>query len=891
MKTMLRNRTKWILSLSLVLAGMSLIWCYSAFAKSRQAEPPYLNNAVPFLPADEGFDYRPSSANENDAESAEARREYLQRLMGTLPPGMSAAAYADALAAARALPPSPLLQGRKFVSAEPPAPDMSTPPWAFPALYPISTPAPVNFCAAWTHAIAAHPTNSNTVYIGGYGGLAKSSNGGTNWQYLSDTWLSQEVSAIAIDSNTPETVFVGTGRDYAAAGVGLYKSLNGGTTWTRLGITEFAGTVINGVAIDKNPSGFRGGPTVYVANGLSSTSGLYRSYNGGTTWTLLRQGPTPYYGISDIAVDSSTNPATLYTVEAGGVFMSTDNAVSWSNIFPTPGVLRLVNSVPYLMAPGGNPYANRLYKRVYLTWTEIPTACDANAFWCAEGQPINAGLFVVDPNNPSVILVGREIVFRTANANDPTPTWTHLGFNNMHVDQRAFAFSPALSGLVYSGNDGGVWKSLSSGASNTFVNLNQNLPGLLPYSVGISRDDSIVTGNQDNGTVFSKAGLPWHMLWSGDSGHTMADPNPLNGNNTIYFTVGWNSASQWIRIVNPDVGLGEDWANVRPPPLNAELNAGLCSYVPAFSMNPSTPQNLVAACQTVVQSTDRGNLSSWRAIGSPIGGGTQATAVSIVYEAPSNPNFIYAATSVPGSTDRVFVTSNAASPAPTWTDITGTTGSGGLPLGSKIGALIVNPTSPQTVYVGGDAGIYKSTTMGPPWVSMSATPGVIYTGLAIDPANPTHIFAATRLAGVFATTNESTWGPINAGMPVGMFVSALSFNGTSRQLAASTYGRGVYILDLDDVPPTVAITAPANGAIVFGVVTVSATASDNHRVAGVQFKLDGFNLQAEDTVAPYSIAWSTWGLLGLHTLTAVARDPTGNTMTSLPVTVTVMQIE
>lgn len=883
MKMIPLPRIKWILSLSLILAALSLVWCYNAFAKSRGADVHSPNLAVPVSPAAQVRDSRSSPDSDGDLDS-EIRRQYLNRLLGTFPPGMSRDTYVSALAAALALPSSPLLQGRKFVLAEPPAPDMSTPPWMFPALYPISTPPPVTACAAWTHAIAAHPTNSSAVYIGGYGGLAKSANGGTNWQYLSDTWLSQEVSAIAIDPNAPESVFVGTGRDYAPAGFGLYRSQNGGATWARFGVTEFAGTVINAVAIDKNVFGSKQGPIVYVANGLSSTSGLWRSANGGQTWTRLRQGPNPYYGISDIAIDPSTNPSTLYIVEGDGVFMSTDNAGSWSSIFTTPGTLRVVNSVPYLMAPGGNPYANRLYKRVNQTWTEIETRCDAGTIWCAEGDPIGASLFAVDPNNSSVILVGREILFRTANANAQSPTWTHLGFDNMHVDQRALTFSPALSGLVYSGNDGGVLKSLRSGESNTWLNLNQNLPGLLPYSVGISRDDSMVTGNQDNGTVFSKGGIPWHMLWIGDSGHTLIDPNPLSGN-TIYFTVGWNAQSYWIRADNPDVGgPGEVWANVRPVPLNAELSAGLCSYVPSFSMNPSIPHNLVAACQTVVQSTDRGD--TWRAVGAPIGGGAQSTAVSVVYEAPSNPNIIYAA--VPASTDRVFVTANAASPAPTWTDITGTPGSGGLPAGSKIGAVIVHPTNPQIVYVGGDSGIYKSTTMGPPWVSMSAPTGNVYTALAIDPANTTHIFAATRLAGVFATSNESTWGPINAGMPVGMFVSALSFNGTSRQLAASTYGRGVYILDLDDVPPAVVLTTPANGATVSGIVTISATASDNHRVAGVQFQLNGANLQGEDTSYPYSIDWNTILIpTGTHTLTAVARDPSGNTMTSAPVTVKV----
>jgi Concanavalin A-like lectin/glucanases superfamily/Bacterial Ig domain/Bacterial Ig-like domain/Fibronectin type III domain len=92
----------------------------------------------------------------------------------------------------------------------------------------------------------------------------------------------------------------------------------------------------------------------------------------------------------------------------------------------------------------------------------------------------------------------------------------------------------------------------------------------------------------------------------------------------------------------------------------------------------------------------------------------------------------------------------------------------------------------------------------------------------------------------------------------------------------------------DTTPPSVSLTAPADGDTVSGAITVSAAASDNVSVAGVQFKLDGSNLGSEDTSAPYSIAWDTTTVgAGSHTLRAVARDSSGNTTTSAPVTVTV----
>ena len=106
------------------------------------------------------------------------------------------------------------------------------------------------------------------------------------------------------------------------------------------------------------------------------------------------------------------------------------------------------------------------------------------------------------------------------------------------------------------------------------------------------------------------------------------------------------------------------------------------------------------------------------------------------------------------------------------------------------------------------------------------------------------------------------------------------FNGGRIMRVAYTAG--------DSAPPSVSLTGPAAGAQVSGTVSVSADAADNVGVTGVQFKLDGTSLGAEDTVAPFTINWNTTTATnGQHTLTAVARDAAGNTTTSAARTVTV----
>ena len=113
----------------------------------------------------------------------------------------------------------------------------------------------------------------------------------------------------------------------------------------------------------------------------------------------------------------------------------------------------------------------------------------------------------------------------------------------------------------------------------------------------------------------------------------------------------------------------------------------------------------------------------------------------------------------------------------------------------------------------------------------------------------------------------------------------------ARDAAGNLGTSSAVTVTVDNTAPTVSITAPANGAVVSGNATVSANAADNTEVAGVQFKLDGANLGAEDTTAPYTVAWDTKTATdGSHSLTAIARDAAGNQTTAAAVSVTVTNL-
>lgn len=89
----------------------------------------------------------------------------------------------------------------------------------------------------------------------------------------------------------------------------------------------------------------------------------------------------------------------------------------------------------------------------------------------------------------------------------------------------------------------------------------------------------------------------------------------------------------------------------------------------------------------------------------------------------------------------------------------------------------------------------------------------------------------------------------------------------------------------DTTKPIVSITAPVAGANVWGATTITANATDNVGISGVQFKVNGLNVGVEDTIAPYQTTWSV-NTAGTYAITAVARDAAGNVQTSSTVTVT-----
>src|SRR5437899_3466048 len=172
----------------------------------------------------------------------------------------------------------------------------------------------------------------------------------------------------------------------------------------------------------------------------------------------------------------------------------------------------------------------------------------------------------------------------------------------------------------------------------------------------------------------------------------------------------------------------------------------------------------------------------------------------------------------------------------------------------------------------------------PTITSFTPTSGPVGTMVTISGTDFTGVTAVT-FNGVngdpFTVTSATA---IQDSVPMGATTGPLSVTTTGGMATSAS----VFTVVNDATPPAVSITAPVAGATVTGTITVSVSAADNVGVVGVQFKLDGANLGAEVTAAPYTTGWNTAvAAIGAHTLTAVARDAAGNTATAAAVSVTV----
>ncbi len=659
-------------------------------------------------------------------------------------------------------------------------------------------------------ALAVDPTNANVIYAGGAdGGVWKTTNGGTNWTPLTDGEVSLAIGAIAIDPSNHNIIYAGTGEDNnnldGYTGAGILKSTDGGTTWTNLP-GPFVGpfdSITGGGSIGSLAVHPTSGQILLAGVTLSGNDGVFRSTDGGTTWTNVLGGSGfPATGVVFDPTNGNNAFAAIGYIggnSANGIYGSTDGGVTWTpllvaNTAPAGRfTLALAPSAPATLytaiANSNDGSLLGLYKTTNSgsTWTQLTTAPN----YCNPQCWYDMALAVA-PNNANVVFGtgayqystnSQTTVIRTT---DGGTTWSLLGAGankvNVHTDGHAVAFS-ATAGTVFVGTDGGVWSSTNVTTSpvnwtsqNSTLALTQFYNALVVDPTNVNR---MFGGAQDNGPQASTDSLTWNgVAPCGDGGFAAIDPLSTN---TVYVS----GHGPCVEKSTTGGGLNT-FSNVAPT-----IAAGdRIGFIPPVVLDPSNPSNVYVGANKLYQSTD--GATTWTAISPDL---TNGGTLSIVAVAPSDSNTIYA-----GSNDSVLTfTNNALSgTASNWFGLTLTT--------RAVTDIKVDATTSATAYAtcGGFSGfnsdtaghVFKTTNGGNTWTDISGDlPNIPVTSIAIDPDVANTYYVGTDVGAFYTSNGGTNWLVLGTGLP-NVGVMSLDFQHATRTLVAGTHGRSAWKLSL-----------------------------------------------------------------------------------------------
>lgn len=364
--------------------------------------------------------------------------------------------------------------------------------------------------------------NPKIMYVGAAGGgVWKSSDGGLSFKPVFDKHA-QSIGAIAIDQTRPETVWVGTGegwtRNSVSVGMGLYKTTDGGETWTRVGL-EKTERIARIVIDPRQPD------TVYVAAlgplwSSGEERGLYKTTDGGKTWTKILY-VNADTGCADVALDPQ-EPDILYaamwqfrrqpwTFTSGGpgsgLHKSADGGKTWKKL--TKGLPEgELGRIAVAVAPSR---PSTVYANVESRKTALYVSDDLGESW-TKVNDANASV-KARPFYFSLVVVDpkdHRRVYKPAT----TLARSRDGGKTFetiatgtHADHHALWINPNATDHLVLGTDGGVYESKNGGGT---FRLLRSLPVAQFYHVAADneRPYNVYGGLQDNGTWMAPAHKP-----------------------------------------------------------------------------------------------------------------------------------------------------------------------------------------------------------------------------------------------------------------------------------------------------------------------------------------------------------------------------------------------
>jgi photosystem II stability/assembly factor-like uncharacterized protein len=681
-------------------------------------------------------------------------------------------------------------------------------------------------------AVAGVPSQPNVYYFGGVGGgVWKTTDGGGTWLPISDgQFKTSSVGAIAVADSDPNVIYVGMGescvRGNASNGDGVYKSVDGGKTWRNVGLQD--SQVIGAVRVHpKNPD------VVYVAAlghlwGPNEMRGVYRSTDGGGTWKqVFTRGPDT--GAVDLAMDPA-NPRVLYAsfwqvrrnpyhFDSGGagsgLFKSTDGGDTWTDISHAPGLPHTVLGRIGVTVSPANP--ERVWALVEAAEGGVFRSDNAGRTWTkVNDQNIlrqRAWYYdhiFADPRDADAVYALNTGMYRSI---DGGRTFTAI--RTPHGDNHGLWIAPNDPQRMIESNDGGA--NITYDGGRTWSSIN-NQPTAQFYRVALDNDFpyNIYGAQQDNSTVriASRTGAggiterDWYDVGGGESGWIAPDPRDSQivyaGSYDGYITRQDHHTGQ-SRDINawPDNTMGYG--------VEAMKYRFQWSYPIAFS--PHDPRTLYIGANMLLKTINEGQ--SWEAISPDLtrnekskmgtsGGPITQDNTSIEYyctlftfmESPVAKGLIWT-----GSDDGlVHVTRDAGK---TWANVTPKD----MPEWIQINSIDASAHDPATAYVAATMYksddfrpyLYKTSDYGKTWKKIvNGIPPASFTRVVREDPNHKGLLVAGTEYGLYISYDDGeNWKPFNLNIPVTP-ITDVAFHKREQELVVATQGRAFYVLD--DVP-------------------------------------------------------------------------------------------
>ncbi|HEX4684339.1 MAG TPA: hypothetical protein VH277_16595, partial [Gemmatimonadaceae bacterium] len=691
--------------------------------------------------------------------------------------------------------------------------------------------------SGYISAPAGVPGDPTTYYAGmPAGGVWKTTNGGNTWKPVFDSVHVQSVGAVAVAPSEPNVVYVGTGNASGwsfTPGKGVFKSTDGGITWTNVGLatSQYIGAVIvapgdaNAVLVAAQGPGFGRGAAA-APNAGAGDRGVYRTTDGGHTWTRV---------LSDAATDlfeDYFDPRFVYAQTSAGIYKSTDAGVTWQPLGLT-GLPQGGRISVFTLSAG--THGQRLYALAGTggrrggpgATNGLYRSDDGGEHWTLGATHLASagGKIYADPQHPDVLYLMGTSIYRSTDGGRTIASYWGAPSG---ADPRFLWIDPTNARRMIAGVDQGAAITVDGGQSFTpyYGIVNGQF-----YRVATDYDFPyhVCAPQQDSGTacVASRSDFgeirPNDWYPAGGFENGFLVADPAD--KRYMFTQGWYHV---LRRFDRTTGQ----VIVVYQPTSTDRFGG----APPLAFSPQDPHTLYMGAQYVLVSNDEGQ--HWRGmspdLAAPRGADvTQAAAPATAgVGAPAAGGSITALAPSPvnasvmwvgTSTRMVHVTRDGGR---TWTNVSPPSVAGTV---NVIDASHADAAAAYVAIQSNDARphLYRTSDYGRTWTEITnglAEDGTMRT-VREDPVDPNLLYAGSVTGTYVSFDRGDHWQSLQLNLP-NTVVSDMTVHGSD--LVISTYGRGLWILD--DVTPlrqARAVAAARTQAFLFKPDTVVRARWDN----------------------------------------------------------------